>query len=204
MTRLRRLNNALIRIPRGRKSRTSQRASTGDTAIITGEKLDDWIAEIERRLEGFEQKFERAFGYPSGENFVSKNEQTLTSESQRKLPQGLEVFYSKIDEISMPDVENGLFVHPIRVAVAGERAGYPTRVTGAINGEITVFGSDGGGGLFVYFTSSDCIYRLRGGMLAGATYDVSDGGVELLSRTLWGFLEFISDTLIAAISDMSK
>src|SRR5579864_8251169 len=57
-------------------------------------------------------------------------------------------FYALADGIDLSDVRIGYFLHPISKILDRERMGEPIRVSGLLDGEILVIGSDGGGGKF--------------------------------------------------------
>ncbi|UOZ11024.1 hypothetical protein [Amycolatopsis sp. WQ 127309] len=49
-----------------------------------------------------------------------------------------------IDEVSLPDVGDGYFVHAAESVLVEHGDERPTRVTGSVTDEIVVFASDGG------------------------------------------------------------
>ncbi|WP_433435435.1 hypothetical protein [Nonomuraea sp. CA-141351] len=152
----------------------------------------------------FVENFERTFGYPPGENVVHMVSPEESNDAARRLTDlrvrpELQRFYSIIRDISLPDVENGFFIHPAEQVVDGIRGVQPTRVAGAIKDEIVVFGSDGGGALFALNGAGDKIYRLTGGALVGAEYDVEESGVEIITYEFWGFLDYLRDKLLEAM-----
>ncbi|MFC3385430.1 PqqD family protein [Couchioplanes azureus] len=155
-------------------------------------------------MAGIVRNFEQTHGYPPGENVV----RTAAPGDSSALPGGTSVaglhddlaaFYSRVEEVSLPDVGNGFFVHPLEDVVAGRVEGFqPTGLRGSVNDAITVFGSDGGGGLFALNESGDRVYRLSGGSLVASVYEVDDSGVAVVATDLWAFLDHLLDEVRAA------
>jgi len=144
------------------------------------------------------RRFECAFGYPPGNNVVVATDTEAGREAVRMLTAAgiggdLLDFYARVEHVSLPDIGNGYFIHPAEDVANGARNGQPTAVTGAVRDRITVFGSDGGGGLFALNAAGDKVYRLDEGSLIGSVYDVEDHGVDVVAADLEGFLEYLRD-----------
>jgi hypothetical protein len=105
--------------------------------------------------------------------------------------------YSVIREISFPDLGNGVFVYSSDVVVDGLSGNQPTVVRGALEGEIIIFASDGGGALIGQMIENGAVYKLSGGSLVRQEYVVGVNGVEKLSDGVWGFLLKIREELAA-------
>ena len=153
----------------------------------------------------FTAGFEARFGYPPGVNELvsaapQEGERAGRLLSAHGVPEDLILFYAQIESVSLPDLDNGLFIHSADAVVSGIAGGQPTEVVGAIAGRIVVFGSDGGGGLFAMTVPDGRIIVLRGGALIGPRYDVEESGVQTLPGGLWGFLESIRTDLLQATS----
>ncbi|MFD7659956.1 hypothetical protein ACFV4N_38770 [Actinosynnema sp. NPDC059797] len=151
------------------------------------------------------RNFEAGFGYPPGDDLLVE----ATAESGREAAQSLSSvgapgelrdFYSRVQEVSLPDVGNGFFIASAEVLVEGIRRGdRPTEVTGSVNDAIVVFGSDGGGGLFALSSSSGNVYRLSGGAQIGSTYEVDESGIAVLASGFWEFLRYLLRELVQAV-----
>ncbi|MDT0452761.1 SMI1/KNR4 family protein [Streptomyces hesseae] len=146
------------------------------------------------------RRFEATYGYEPGENRLVEATGKPKHDMLRALatagaPADLVEFYGQVECVSLPDVGNGIFVDPIEEVIEGAAGSQPTQVTGSINGSILVFGSDGGGGLFVLMPSDSKVYRISGGSLIASTYDVNDSGLEVVADTFDGFLDYIFDQL---------
>ena len=114
------------------------------------------------------------------------------------LPNELLELYSHLHEVVFPDLGNGIFVHALQ-SILDELREYPgTRLSGAGDDSVVVFGSDGGGSLFALSTSGRDVYRVSGAALIGAVYDVDKGGLSTASTDLWGFLAWIREELYLA------
>ncbi|MFF5361321.1 hypothetical protein ACFY4I_18310 [Streptomyces scabiei] len=160
--------------------------------------------EVSRLTSKLMRNFEASFGYPPGDNGVLKATPEQGPEMAAELAaagigEDLLEFYSRVEGVSLPDVGNGFFIHSADAVVDGIREDQPTEVVGAIQDEITVFGSDGGGGLFALSSSGERVYRLDGGSLIGSTYDVDNSGVRVVANGFWDFLEYLRGELIQAV-----
>ncbi|MFK0249919.1 hypothetical protein ACIQUM_34910 [Amycolatopsis azurea] len=143
----------------------------------------------------FERSFEARFGYPPGENrvFAGDRDDSGVLEELAKLgaPAGLLDFYAQVREVSLPDVGNGIFLHPAGHVIAGLLGAMPTRLTGAVEDEIIVFGSDGGGSLFALSKAGGHIRRLRGGSFLEGAYEADPRGTMVVAKDLREFLDGI-------------
>lgn len=88
----------------------------------------------------------------------------------------------------MPDVGNGFFVHPYEDVINGIKGEQPTRLVGATEDSVVVFGSDGGGSLFALSQTRRTIYRLLDGPVVGSTYETDDKDAVAVGRELCEFL----------------
>ena len=150
--------------------------------------------------------FESSHGYEPDENGLVEADHERGVRASRALtaagvPLVLAEFYERVEEVSLPDVKNGFFLHAADQVIDGLNGGQPTEVEGALSDSIVVFGSDGGGGLFATSVASGQVYRLNGGSLLGPVYDVDASGVEVIAVDFWGFLEYLRQELLQAISD---
>ncbi|MFF1710301.1 hypothetical protein [Streptomyces sp. NPDC058268] len=93
-----------------------------------------------------------------------------------------------MSHLSLPDVGVGLFVHPARQTVAGLHGDLPTRLVGAVEDSVVVFGSDGGGALFALSrTDGATVYRLPPGRVDGDLYHCAPTADDLAASPQ-GFL----------------
>jgi hypothetical protein len=171
---------------------------TNDTGPISGEKLNSWLFDVSELVTSFTEGFEATYGYEPGVNEVVRAGgdgafPDVGGADRRGLLDAdvhsdLIEFYGAIQGVSLPDLGNGYFVHTPDTVANPARFGFPNTVSGALNGRIAVFGSDGGGGLLAVQRSDGRVYRLSGGSLNGTAYDVENFGVEMLAPDLWTFL----------------
>ncbi|MER7861349.1 hypothetical protein ABTX61_19740 [Amycolatopsis japonica] len=156
------------------------------------EDLKVWIERSSRLSAEFERGFEARFGYPPGENRVLAAEDVGSGDLEKLaklgVPAGLLDFYACVGEVSLPDLGNGVFVHPARHVVAGLLGALPTRLAGATEGRIVVFGSDGGGSMFALRPACGSVYRLRGGAFLDGAYEVDQQGTAVVATDLREFL----------------
>ncbi|MFJ4850793.1 MULTISPECIES: hypothetical protein [unclassified Streptomyces] len=170
----------------------------------TGEKISSWVEEMAGLSSKFSRGFEVWYGYEP-----DANELMLTSlaesDARRALsamgaPGDLLKFYERVLRISWPDVGNGFFVNSAEEVVAGRGDWQPAEVIGAVTDSVIVFASDGGGGLYALTSTDGKVYRLFGGSLVGATYDVDESGVGLIAVDFWEFLEYLRKQLLLAMT----
>ncbi|RAG80347.1 hypothetical protein DN069_38640 [Streptacidiphilus pinicola] len=172
---------------------------------ITGESLNSWADQVADLASEFTTGFEARFGYPPGDNRLvsatpQDSERAVQTLSGLGVPGDLLQFYSRVESVSLPDLDNGFFIHSADSVADGMAGGQPTEVVGAIDERIVVFGSDGGGGLCALTIPDGRFLVLRGGALVGPRYDVDESGVQSLPGGLWGFLESIRAELVHATS----
>ncbi|MFI9365786.1 hypothetical protein ACIG5E_32755 [Kitasatospora sp. NPDC053057] len=149
------------------------------------EWLRTWCEETAAALTGFTRSFAARYGFPPGENALA----SATDDSRRAadalgellpVPADLATLYRVLDRASLPDVDNGYFIHSPEVVTGHLREyGVP-----AIEGErlALVFGSDGGGHLFATGHT---------GRVWKSTTASCDGDFELTAGTLEEFLDGI-------------
>ncbi|MCP2329535.1 hypothetical protein HDA40_008042 [Hamadaea flava] len=151
----------------------------------------DWKAALRTHLDQLAVVFEQRFGYPFDEesNFVSDADQELpTGGDATAFPPALADFYAEVGEVSLPDVNNGYFIHPAdRLPVAADW-GLPTRVDVGSIGEVATFGSDGGGGFFCLARHRGVIFHLPPGRVDDGVYTGGLGDPRLIADDFEGFL----------------
>ncbi|MEV6304897.1 hypothetical protein AB0M02_36170 [Actinoplanes sp. NPDC051861] len=91
-----------------------------------------WVAEITAHLRSVLSAFDTYYPFPPGRNEV------VLADPGRSLPGGtppdLTAFYRVVEEVTMPDIGNGFFIHPPVLLSDGDHG--------------TVFASNGGGILY--------------------------------------------------------
>ncbi|MCX3064244.1 hypothetical protein [Streptomyces beihaiensis] len=150
--------------------------------------------------EEFASHFEGRYEYPPDDHEVITVPLGDKDEVRRRLEAAdvsddLVDLYSRVESVSLPDLGSGYFIHSAGEMLDGMRDGQPTRVIGAVEDSITVFGSDGGGGLFALNAAQDKVYRLSGGALVGSVYEVDTSGLEIVSDGLSAFLNLLREEL---------
>lgn len=74
----------------------------------------------------------------------------------------LDALYQVIDEVSLPGVHIGYWIHPAKWLSEAEERLHPTSVVAAgMTRKVVTFGSDGGGGLFAFALDSGEILHLH-------------------------------------------
>jgi hypothetical protein len=112
----------------------------------------------------------------------------------------LSAFYRACGGVSLPDAHVGYFVHKPELVVRGLSSGEPRRITGAFEGDVLVFGSDGGGGRFALVPDGfgEVLY-LGEGAVHDAVFDGTYGEVRLLADNLEKFLSQLLADLAAFV-----
>lgn len=173
---------------------------------LTVQILSAWVAEMTVLGRRVTEDGEALFGYPTGRNGVlvappADGRAAVHRLAAAGVDGDLAVLYGHVAEVSFPDVAGGLFVHPAAHVVEGLRGAQPTRLTGAADDAITVFGSDGGGALFALGAAQPTVYRLRDGAWLGAVYEVEARGLDVVAPDVPGFLTFLRDEIAREIGD---
>ncbi|GAA2542956.1 hypothetical protein GCM10010435_08500 [Winogradskya consettensis] len=132
--------------------------------------LAAWRDDLDGRLRPFVAGFERAHGYAPGDNRIVA---ATSGESGAALPDSLAGFYRVIEEVSLPDVGNGYFIHSADHDFSGG-----------------VFASDGGGILFAV--------RADGTVWRSVTAS-QDGDFEPVAEDLEDFLDQLRRAVIRFI-----
>ncbi len=179
--------------------------SIGGTVTPAGEGLADWVVEVSALSQDFVRGFEGRFGYPPDENFVkpavTRDGELRADLRNAGIPQELLGFYAVVEEISLPDLNNGYFVHGPELVLAAVGGELPTRVRGAVVDDVVVFGSDGGGALFALSGSGCGVYRMTGGSFVARGAAHENGDIAVVAPNLGGFLDFLRDELRTAVAD---
>ncbi|MFD7974258.1 hypothetical protein [Streptomyces sp. NPDC059071] len=123
---------------------------------MAGERLDaewlrGWCGQANSTLAKLVQSFQARHGFEPGNNVVvlateESHQATDALVELTPIPSDLTTMYWVIDEVSLPDVENGYFVHPASLVADHFREYGAVQIKG--EEPALVFASDGGGHLF--------------------------------------------------------
>ncbi|MDQ1012958.1 hypothetical protein QFZ82_007443 [Streptomyces sp. V4I23] len=150
---------------------------------LDAEWVRGWCEQADAALAELMQSFQVRHGFAPGRNVVvlgaeESHKATAALVELTPIPSDLTTMYWVIDEVSLPDVDSGYFIHPAST-VAGHFREY-----GAvqIDGEepALVFAGDGGGHLFA-LAGSGRVWR--------STTASWSGQFDLATATLQEFLE---------------
>jgi hypothetical protein len=146
--------------------------------------LRTWCDDINAELEPLLGSFESRYGYPPGENRITASAGAHPPAAAQlgahpAVARALADFYTVIEELTLPDIGNGYFIHPAQHVLDELTHGGPVDA-----GEFTavVFGSDGGGILFAV-SLHGTVYRSR-----AASHD---SGFDAVAKNLRGFLDHL-------------
>jgi hypothetical protein len=146
-------------------------------------QLQDILMDIERLL--LELKLVK-LGYPQGDNRILSplKDDSILKElldvTGMTTNSDLADFYTRCNGLSMPDIQNGYFIHPIERVLAGFKGRDPNKA--AIDGNISpilIFGSDGGGGLMALRLPNAGIYHLSVGTVRNRIFRYSARQIQL-------------------------
>ncbi|WP_329127502.1 hypothetical protein [Streptomyces sp. NBC_01465] len=165
---------------------------------MAGERLDTewlrgWCEHADAALAELMQSFQTLHGFEPGRNAVvlateKSHQATDALVELTPIPSDLTTMYWVVDEVSLPDVENGYFIHPASL-VADHFREY-----GAVQIDeeepALVFASDGGGHLFA-LAGSGQVWRST----TASWLDQFDLAAATLQEFLEGFSRQISSQL---------
>ncbi|WP_433260415.1 hypothetical protein ACQPWR_17300 [Micromonospora vinacea] len=116
------------------------------------------------------------------------------------MPEDLVALHRQVGPVTLPDICNGYFVHPLEELLAlldvqdrADRIGEPF----AASIEVVVFGSNGGGDLYAVATADGRVFRLRGASYVGGVYAGTGDNVTVVGADLRNFLERLLTTVNA-------
>ncbi len=122
---------------------------------------------------------------------VGPTAEELVVRLETRAPVDLVAFYRRCRSVQLPDVGNGIFVHPLEDVVDGNR-GQPHRVTGRISDDVVAFGSDGGGARFAQrLQAPNEILYLPPGVIENGVYLSDDSLFRPLAEGIVGFLAWV-------------
>ncbi|MCF2529118.1 SMI1/KNR4 family protein [Yinghuangia soli] len=135
--------------------------------------------------------FEATFGFEPTDNHVALSgaDAGPPAVGGRKLPEPLAEFYRVVAEAWLMDVHNGFRIEPVR-SVTEESDAFPTRIVGALAGEVFVFGSNGGGDLILMMADGR-VHEVGGGSFMYPEYDVDECNIRTSFPDLQAFLDHV-------------
>ncbi|SPF07279.1 hypothetical protein [Streptomyces sp. MA5143a] len=171
-----------------------------DTAYVR-----QWGEEMARLAEAFSAGFEAVRGYPPGGHEVrlvsaEEGEAAVALLGHAGAAEALLEYYAQLGPVVLPDLGNGVWINDASSVVSQREAGnYPNRLTGAVDDAVTVFGTDGGGGLYAVSHTTGGVYHLALGVLTGDSYHLDPGGYRRVAMALRVFLEQLRTDLTEAV-----
>lgn len=108
--------------------------------------------------------------------------------------------YAEVGEVALPDVHVGYFLHPASFLTETAGRGLPAQVeTRTLTTDVTAFGSDGGGGLFVVDTRDGSVWYLPSGAVHDGVYRAGLDEPYRVAEDVPAFL----DLLLAAVRELT-
>ncbi|MFI9549780.1 hypothetical protein ACIHAR_38750 [Streptomyces sp. NPDC052016] len=168
--------------------------------------LREWGEEMTRLADAFATGFEAAHGYSPGKHEVhlasaEEGKAAVALLGQAGAAEALLEYYAQLGPVVLPDLGNGIWIDNASSLVSQrESRNYPSRLTGgATSDTVTVFGTDGGGGMYAVSHTSGGVYHLTLGALTGDSYHLDPGGYRCAAMDLSGFLEQLRTDLTEAV-----
>lgn len=167
--------------------------------------LREWGEGIARLANAFSAGFQAAQGYPPGEHevrLVSAEEgaAAVALLVHAGAAEVLQEYYAQLGSVVLPDLGSGIWIDDASSLVSQTEVGnYPKKLAGAIHDAVTVFGTDGGGGMYAVSHTNGGIYHLTLGALTGDTYELDADGYRCTATDLRGFLEQLRTDLTGAV-----
>lgn len=167
--------------------------------------LRKWHEDMELLAVEFVAGFELVHGYPPDEHSVCRvpagaGPVLARALADRGLPSLLLEYYLHLGAVELPDLDVGIWIDDASSLIFQAEAGnYPNRLTGAVDDTVSVFATDGGGGMYALSHTNGCVYHLTAGALVGSTYDLDESGYRIAAEGLWSFLERLHARLTAAV-----
>ncbi|PSL53122.1 hypothetical protein B0I31_110215 [Saccharothrix carnea] len=161
--------------------------------------VDAWLAEVLPLVRVFQETFEENYGYEPGDNPIERR--VALGLDDHDLPPALRAFYERVVEVSLVDLPNGYRIHPVELVVDTEVNGLPTHVPELSAERFVVFGSSGGGDLFVMPQAGGPVYELSPGPVQDNVYTSMGIPPRVLAEDFEGFLSLIVAELRRATAD---
>ncbi len=167
-------------------------------AIVAGERLDaewlrGWCEQAALAVAELMQSFEARYGFEPGSNAIllatqNSHQTTDALVELTPIPSDLTTLYWAIGEVSLPDVENGYYIHPASLVADHFREYGAVQIDG--EEPALVFASDGGGHLFA-LAGSGRLWRST----TASWFDQFDLAAASLQEFLEGLSRQISSLL---------
>ncbi|MEU8001680.1 hypothetical protein AB0B66_11005 [Catellatospora sp. NPDC049111] len=170
---------------------------------VTPAYADQWTRDVSADLATFTATFEQERGYPCGEHTLgaAAGQAELVAmtagDLRHVMPSELLNWCRRVREVSLPDVGNGLFLHPPDLIVAHALAeGVQWMADGNGRRErVVVFGSDGGGTLYALNLTGTAVHRLPPGEVLDGVYRSADLRADIIAPHLVGFLDLLREAV---------
>ncbi|MEU4742210.1 hypothetical protein AB0G02_17345 [Actinosynnema sp. NPDC023658] len=163
-------------------------------------ELEAWTERMKLLVERFESTFEQINGYEAEGNLVEPMS-TGAPATPDGLPDDLIKLYQAVREVRLPDLENGYFIHPIEFILNARANGTPMHSSEISDGQIYVFGSNGGGDLFAVPFTGAPVYLLPPGRVHSNVYRSTAMFPQKISNDIESFLLLLESKLERAIED---
>lgn len=157
--------------------------------------IDDWVVRARAAAQQVVDGFEGRMGYEPEVQEIRMTSQETTSDLS-ELPDAARAFFSRVEEVSWPDIWNGYFLGPAIEMTRRFRDHEPGWLkVGEEGHRCFAFGSDGGGAYFVLDLDA------RGTVLRVSDATVRDGVLQGhttgLAPDFGSFLERLLENVVA-------
>ncbi|MDX2733599.1 hypothetical protein [Streptomyces sp. PA03-2a] len=167
--------------------------------------LRKWYEDMDLLADEFVSGFEAVHGYPPGEHTVCRvpageGPGLVEALARQGVAGPLLEYYGHLGAVELPDLGNGIWIDDASFLIAQVATGnYPNRLTGAIDDTVSVFATDGGGGMYALSHASGCVYHLTAGSLTGNIFELEESGCSIAAEDLGSFLGQMHASLTAAV-----
>ncbi|MGI8333731.1 SMI1/KNR4 family protein [Actinomadura scrupuli] len=170
--------------------------------------MDQWRESVETSIALLCEGFTERMGYPPGENQLSgpaslhqlaRLEATLGA----RVPDQLRRFYERIGDAELADFWNGLWIMPPEWVAGFHGTDGVRRITGALDTEVLVFATDGGGNMFgLKAPEGRPVYSMPTAEVRDGAYETDrlhspddSHGFRVIAEDFHGFLRLVSTQL---------
>jgi hypothetical protein len=181
-----------------------------EASVLTEGWLDGWATRLEAASWRALRDVVSTFPFEAGDHLLgpaaSEAELELLLRRLPWMPDALVALYRHVGPVSLPDIGNGYFLHPVDGLISmldqhhrADRLGEPL----AESLDIVVFGSNGGGDLYAIAVTDGRVFRLQEAAYLGGVYHSTTAGVTIVATDLRDFLEQFLDAVTGFARDGS-
>jgi len=165
-------------------------------SVLTEDWLARWATQLETAIARALRDVVSTFPFEPGDHQVGPRSSAAELAGLRErlpwVPDGLVALQRCVGPISLPDISNGYFLHPVDGLIrrldhdgGADQIGAPF----TNNVDIVVFGSNGGGDLYAIGTEDGLVYRLQDAGYLRGVFRGTERGIIVVGKDLRDLLE---------------